>query len=379
MAPIAGMALRTVGSSIARKAAMNVAAGFAGKKLADHFTDDHDDNEHDDRDRQRDDDMTSSQMNVSANAPLAGVSMTGSQMPSSAGTFPTSGYQPAGGFQTAGIGMPAQGYSASGQAPVAQMPAQTSVQAGGRTTTVEQPQQPSSGRAGRVAALGGAGLAAAGVAHETFSHQKDGGEGSGFKGQIMAALGGAASGAITKMRDEHDGSVWSKVKAAVTGGLEGGGAGYFAARAHDNIQKDGGGLEAGVDMAAANALTSRLKDDGPGFIKSATAGFGAGFAGNAVHDHLDESGHSRLADGLAASSMGGSLGYSLDGDKKSAGIGALGGAGLGAALGGGDNDYSDAEASLGGSSGTASAYESISQLASGLGDKEKDDNDRSFE
>lgn len=161
---------------------------------------------------------------------------------------------------------------------------------------------------------------------EPHSGFRDGGS----KGQTLLAAGaGALAGAIKGFNDPENDDMADKIRGALKGGAAGGVAAGALKMSHDAIQEPGGGLKAGLAGAVSAGAASYLDKDGPGPIKSAMFGFGAGSTSNLAHDELTEAGHGTIADGLAGTGLGAAGGYVLGGDAKSAGIGALGGAAAG--------------------------------------------------
>jgi len=165
---------------------------------------------------------------------------------------------------------------------------------------------------------------------EKFAGTDDGMGKSMFK-TVAAAMAGGVGGFLLKSKEE-DHTTGDLIK----GVMAGAGTGAFAKMGSEAIQKDGGGLMAGVNTAIASMFGSTLQEGGPGKISSALMGLGTGATANLAHDKLEESGHSALADAVGGGGLGGILGYTLDGDLKDAGIGAGGGAGLSTILGAGD-------------------------------------------
>lgn len=237
---------------------------------------------------------------------------------------------------------------------------------------------------GGAVGLAGAGLAAGGAASMIGGKGKDGDdkgfeEDAGSFGQTMlAGGGGAVAGAVSKWK-ESDSSGVGKLFDAAKGAFLGGGAGALTKMSHDAVQEEGGGMKAGLTSAGANALTSMLKDDGPGFFKSGAAGFASGFGANMAHDKLTEMGHDGIADTAGGAGLGAGLGYSYDGGKTAllgaGGGGALGG--LGSMLSGGKGDGD----SLGISSQGAEAGGVMDMANNFLGgdDKQSDGKDNDFQ
>lgn len=152
---------------------------------------------------------------------------------------------------------------------------------------------------------------------------------------LLAAGVGGVSGFMLKNKEAEDQGLegGAKFSEIAKGVLAGAGSGAFTKMGYDAIQKEGGGLSAGLNGGIAGMLASTLKDDGPGLAASFTTAFGAGAVSNLAHDKLEERGSGKLADALAGGGIASSLGYVGLGDGKAAGLLGLGGAGAGAALG----------------------------------------------
>lgn len=186
--------------------------------------------------------------------------------------------------------------------------------------------------AGKVAA-GAAGVGALATAASSMS--KDDQEDSKLEknvGGIWQTLGAGGLGGMAawgKARKDPDKSGFDAIKDAIKGA----GAGMLSKMSYDAIQEDGGGVKAGLYGAGAAALTSSLEDGGPGMWKSALIGGAGAGATNTMHDKLTESGHGSIADALGGAGLGSALGYSYSGS----GMGALTGAGAGGLAGGLDS------------------------------------------
>lgn len=186
--------------------------------------------------------------------------------------------------------------------------------------------------AGKVAA-GAAGVGALATAASSMS--KDDQEDSKLEknvGGIWQTLGAGGLGGMAawgKARKDPDKSGFDAIKDAIKGA----GAGMLSKMSYDSIQEDGGGVKAGLYGAGAAALTSSLEDGGPGMWKSALIGGAGAGATNTMHDKLTESGHGSIADALGGAGLGSALGYSYSGS----GMGALTGAGAGGLAGGLDS------------------------------------------
>lgn len=150
---------------------------------------------------------------------------------------------------------------------------------------------------------------------------------SRFKGLTEALGAGALSGGAAAMhsyKENHD------IKDALRAGAFGAAAGSLGKMSYDHIQEEGGGLQAGLTGAAASAFASKIEPGGPGVMKSMATGFGSAAMGDFLHDKATEAGHEGFGDLAGGATFGGGLGYALEGDKKSMGLGAAlgGGAGL---------------------------------------------------
>lgn len=150
---------------------------------------------------------------------------------------------------------------------------------------------------------------------------------SRFKGLTEALGAGALSGgaaAVHSYKENHD------IKDALRAGAFGAAAGSLGKMSYDHIQEEGGGLQAGLTGAAASAFASKIEPGGPGVMKSMATGFGSAAMGDFLHDKATEAGHEGFGDLAGGATFGGGLGYALEGDKKSMGLGAAlgGGAGL---------------------------------------------------
>ena len=152
---------------------------------------------------------------------------------------------------------------------------------------------------------------------------------------LMAAGAGGVGGFLLKNQQAEEQGLegGDRIKELAKGVLAGAGSGAFAKQGFDAIQEEGGGFKAGVNTGIAGALSSVLKDGGPGLGASFATAFGAGSVSNLAHDKLEEKGNGKLADALAGAGLGGGLGYSALGDGKMAGLLGLGGAGLSTAAG----------------------------------------------
>lgn len=150
---------------------------------------------------------------------------------------------------------------------------------------------------------------------------------SRFKGLTEALGAGALSGGgafVHSYKENHD------IKDALRSGAFGAAAGSLGKMSYDHIQEEGGGLQAGLTGAAASAFASKIEPGGPGVVKSMATGFGSAAMGDFLHDKATEAGHEGFGDLAGGATFGGGLGYALEGDKKSMGLGAAlgGGAGL---------------------------------------------------
>lgn len=225
-----------------------------------------------------------------------------------------------------------------------------------------------------------AGMAGLGVAGAGAAMLKDGAssghdrehqelpESSGSAKQTLGAGFAAGGAAGLKAFKEEDGGFFKKAWSGAKAGAIGFGAGALGKMSYDAIQEEGGGMKAGITGAGAAALTSKLQDEGPGFMKSGLAGFVGGMSTNAIHDKMSDMGHDKLADLVAGGGLGTTLGYSYGGDNSMM----LGGAG-GTALGGldtllkGDRDHEGAD------------FPSLDAFTGKEdGDKGKDDEELSF-
>lgn len=149
---------------------------------------------------------------------------------------------------------------------------------------------------------------------------------SRFKGLTEALGAGALSGGAAAMhsyKENHD------IKDALRAGAFGAAAGSLGKMSYDHIQEEGGGLQAGLTGAAASAFASKIEPGGPGVMKSMATGFGSAAMGDFLHDKATEAGHEGFGDLAGGATFGGGLGYALEGDKKSAGLGAALGGGVG--------------------------------------------------
>ena len=136
------------------------------------------------------------------------------------------------------------------------------------------------------------------------------------------ALSGAAAFAHS-YKENHD------LKDALRAGAFGAAAGSLGKMSYNHIQEEGGGLQAGLTGAAASALASKVEPGGPGVMKSMVTGFGSAAMGDFLHDKATEAGHEGIGDLAGGAAFGGGLGYATEGDKKSVGLGAALGGGVG--------------------------------------------------
>lgn len=149
---------------------------------------------------------------------------------------------------------------------------------------------------------------------------------SRFKGLTEALGAGALSGGgafVHSYKENHD------IKDALRAGAFGAAAGSLGKMSYDHIQEEGGGLQAGLTGAAASAFASKIEPGGPGVMKSMATGFGSAAMGDFLHDKATEAGHEGFGDLAGGATFGGGLGYALEGDKKSMGLGAALGGGVG--------------------------------------------------
>lgn len=143
-----------------------------------------------------------------------------------------------------------------------------------------------------------------------------------FETAGAGALSGLAAG-VHSYKENHD------FKDALRVGVLSAAAGSLGKMSYNHIQEEGGGLQAGLTGAAASALASKIEPGGPGVMKSMVTGFGSATMGDFIHDKATEAGHEGVGDLAGGATFGGGLGYALEGDKKSAGLGAALGGGVG--------------------------------------------------